>query len=83
MVVVSLHKKPAAIDLSYVLMKELVIRGAIGYPVEFPQAIAPLSDPALDIAPLFSHRFDFADLMTAFETARDAQHSAKVMVTFA
>jgi threonine dehydrogenase-like Zn-dependent dehydrogenase len=81
-VVVSLHRKPAPIDLSFVLMKEMCIRGAIGYPVEFPQAIAMLSDPSLDVAPLVSHRFGFADFREAFRTARDAQRAAKVMVRF-
>ena len=81
-VVVSLHKKPAPLDLQFVLMKELQIRGSIGYPVEFPQAIATLSDPAIDVSPMLSHRFAFADFLEAFRTARDPSRAAKVMVTF-
>lgn len=81
-VVVSLHKKPAAIDLSFLLMKELTVKGSIGYPQEFPAVIRLLSDPALDVSPIVSHRFDFADFHEAWRTACDASRSAKVMVSF-
>jgi threonine dehydrogenase-like Zn-dependent dehydrogenase len=81
-VVVSLHKKPAPLDLSLLLMKELVVRGSIGYPREFPEVIAMLSDPAIDVAPIVSHRFAFADFLEAYRTACDAQRSSKVMVHF-
>ncbi len=81
-VVVSLHKTPAPIDLSLLLMKELVVRGAIGYPEEFPGVIAMLSDPAVDVSPMVSHRFDFTDFHEAWSTACDAQRSSKVMVRF-
>lgn len=81
-VVVSLHKKPVSIDMALVLMKELLIKGSIGYPREFPEVIRMLSDPALDVSPMVSHRFDFADFHEAWRTACDAQRSAKVMVTF-
>lgn len=81
-VVVSLHKKPASIDLSFLLMKELAIKGSIGYPQEFPAVIRLLSDPALDVSPIVSHRFDFADFHEAWRTACDASRSAKVMVSF-
>ncbi len=81
-VVVSLHKKPAPLDLSLLLMKELVVRGSIGYPREFPEVIAMLSDPAIDVAPIVSHSFAFADFLEAYRTACDAQRSSKVMVHF-
>ena len=51
-VVVSLHKKPALLDLQFLLMKELVARGSIGYPREFPDVIAMLADPAVDVTPI-------------------------------
>jgi threonine dehydrogenase-like Zn-dependent dehydrogenase len=81
-VVVSLHKKPAPIDLSMLLMKELVVRGSIGYPREFPEVIAMLSDPAVDVSAMVSHTFDFADFEEAWRTACDAQRASKVMVRF-
>jgi 2-desacetyl-2-hydroxyethyl bacteriochlorophyllide A dehydrogenase len=81
-VVVSLHKKPAALDLQLLLMKELAIVGSIGYPEEFPEVIAMLADPELDHRPILSHRFAFADFLEAFRTAQDAHRAAKVMVTF-
>ena len=81
-VVVSLHKKPAPLDLQFVLMKELAIKGSIGYPREFPEVIAMLEDASVDVAPLISHRFALADFMDALKTARDPNSSAKVMITF-
>lgn len=81
-IVVSLHKKPAPIDLSLVMMKELAIRGAIAYPKEFPEVIEMLRDPAIDVAPIISHRFRLQDFMQALATARDTDASAKVMISF-
>jgi len=82
MVVVSLHKKPAPLDLQLVLMKELQIKGSIGYPSEFPEVIAMLADPAIDTTPIVSHRYPFEEFMQALQTARDPHRSAKVMITF-
>jgi threonine dehydrogenase-like Zn-dependent dehydrogenase len=82
-VVVSLHKKPAPLDLQFLLMKELVVRGSIGYPREFPDVIAMLADPAVDVTPIVSHSFAFEDFLTAWQTACDAQRASKVMVRFA
>ncbi|MBK6287087.1 MAG: zinc-binding dehydrogenase [Gammaproteobacteria bacterium] len=81
-VVVGLHKKPAPLDLQLLLMKELAIKGSIGYPREFPEVIGMLSDTALDVDPIISHRFPFPQFMAALAMARDTTHSAKVMVTF-
>ena len=81
-VVVSVHKKPVPLDLQFVLIKELSIKGSIGYPREFPEVIGMLQDPRVDIAPLISHRFALADFIEALKVARDADSSAKVMITF-
>lgn len=81
-IIVSLHKKPAALDLSLVMMKELAIRGSIGYPREFPEVIEMLQDPAIDTTALVSHRFALQDFMQALTMARDPSQSAKVMITF-
>jgi threonine dehydrogenase-like Zn-dependent dehydrogenase len=81
-VVVSLHKKPAPLDLQMLLMKELMIKGSIGYPREFPEVIAMLADPHVDVSPMISHRYPLGDFMQALRTARDADASAKVMITF-
>lgn len=80
-IVVALHKKQASLDLMLVMMKELAIRGSIGYPQEFPEVIAMLRNPALDVGPIISHRFALKDFMQALATARNAAISAKVMIT--
>jgi len=81
-VVVSLHKTPVPLDLAWLLMKELVVRGAIGYPTEFPEVIAMLADPAVDVSPMVSHHIDFAEFTDAWRIACDAQRSSKVIVRF-
>jgi len=81
-VVVSLHKKPAPLDLQMLLMKELTIKGAIGYPREFPEVIAMLGDPRVDVSAMISHRFALGDFLDALATARNPDASAKVMITF-
>ena len=81
-VVVSLHKTPVPLDLAWLLMKELVVRGAIGYPTEFPAVIDMLADPSVDVSPMVSHTIDFTDFSDAWRTACDAQRSSKVIVRF-
>ena len=79
-IVVALHKKPAALDLALLMMKELLIRGSIGYPREFPEVFEMLSDPALDIVPIISHRFTLENFAQALAAARDPNVTAKVMI---
>ncbi|MEM5388790.1 alcohol dehydrogenase catalytic domain-containing protein [Paraburkholderia phymatum] len=81
-VVTAVYSAPVAIDLRLMLAKEATLTTAIGYPIEFREIVAMLEEGRVDLEPMISHRFSFADFNNAFETARDAQRSAKVMVTF-
>jgi len=80
LVVVGLHKKPVPISLTDVLMRELTIRGAMGYPTEFPQVIEMLRSGEVDVTPMVSHRFRLPEFETAFGIASDANAAAKVLV---
>lgn len=82
LVVVAVHKHPIPVDFRLVLAKELVITGAIGYPVEFPEVVEMLGRGETDVSPLISHRFAFDDFEQAFARARDPSTSLKVVVEF-
>lgn len=82
LVVTAVYSAPVPIDFRMVLAKELTIAAALGYPDEFPEIVDMLARNAVDVDPMISHRFDFSEFPKAFETARDAGASAKVMVTF-
>jgi len=81
-VIVALHKQPVPMDLVQVMAKELVITGAVAYPDEFPQAVQLLAKGDIDLRPMISHHFDFADFALALDTARDTGQAAKVVVEF-
>jgi len=80
--VVAVQKKPVPVDFQMVLAKELVLTAALGYPSEFPEAIAMLESGAVDVDAIISHRFDGGDVMAAFETAKHADRAAKVLVRY-
>jgi len=81
-VVTAVYSEPIPIDMRLMLAKEATLTTAIGYPTEFREILDMLSDHAVDLEPMISHRFSFDNFNNAFETARNAQSSAKVMVTF-
>jgi threonine dehydrogenase-like Zn-dependent dehydrogenase len=80
--VVALHKKPEAMEFRHVMAKELTIVGAMGYPNEFEEAIALVRSGRIDLEPMISHRFEGPRVLEAFETAKRADESAKVLVRF-
>lgn len=82
LVVVAVHKQPVAIDLVRLLSSELTITGAIGYPTEFPEAVALLAARGPELASLVSHRFAFERAGDAFVAAADPAAALKVVVTF-
>ncbi len=83
-VIVALHKHPVPIDLIQVMAKELVITGSIAYPTdEFAEVLEMLSQGEVDVSPLISHRFAFADFIEAFTVAKDSATALKVIVEYA
>jgi threonine dehydrogenase-like Zn-dependent dehydrogenase len=79
--VVALHKKPEPVEFRHVMAKELTLIGTMGYPTEFADALE-LVKGGVDLEPMISHRFDGRDVLAAFETAKQADRSAKVLVTY-
>ena len=80
--VVSTQKKPVALDFMTVMIKELTLTGALGYPKELAEVIDMLKDGAIDLKPLVSHRFAGPDVMQAFGTATQPDQAAKVLVRY-
>ncbi|KAF8556965.1 GroES-like protein [Imleria badia] len=62
------------IDMSVVLVKELVMKGSFRYgPGDYPLAIALAAQGRIDLKPLVSHRFPFESSPLAFETTRNGK----------
>lgn len=82
-VTVAIQKKPINLASGILLGKELSILGSLGYPTEFPEVMQKLAEGAVDPEMMISHHYSFDDFIDAFETAADADRSAKVLLQFA
>lgn len=81
LVVTAFHTKPAEIDLATMLMTEMTITTALGYPTEMPEVVAALPRLKAKAASLISHRYQFDQVIEALGIAATPQ-SAKVMIEF-
>jgi (R,R)-butanediol dehydrogenase/meso-butanediol dehydrogenase/diacetyl reductase len=82
LVVTAAYATPIPVDFQTMMLKELTLTMAIGYPTELPEVLATLNQtPEAEIAPYVSHKFTFKDFGTAFNTAKSTA-GAKVMVSF-
>lgn len=83
--IIALYKKPASIDMFKLMANEILISGSIAddRKPEFGEALAMVAKGEQDLSPLISHRLDFSHFAEALDIARDAEKSAKVMLTFA
>lgn len=79
---VAMHQQEISLPFFYVMAKELVIKGAMAYPDEFDGVLAMLLSGKVDVTPMVSHQFDFADFEQALAMAQQADKAAKVVVTF-
>jgi threonine dehydrogenase-like Zn-dependent dehydrogenase len=80
-VMVAVHHAPVPVDWKMALGKELTLTTAMGYPDEFPDALAAIAAPGFDADALISHRFPLDRFDEALDAARDRGDSAKVMVS--
>jgi threonine dehydrogenase-like Zn-dependent dehydrogenase len=75
--VVALHgERP--VNFLLVMMKQLTLRGAMEYPDDYNDSIELLA--RRDLSPMISHRFPLDRFHEAFDTAKDPQAGAKVLV---
>ena len=82
LVVTASYGQPIEFDLGAMLVTELSLTSAMGYPTEMPDVVAALPRLADKLADLISHTFAFDDILEGFRVAGTPQ-SAKVMISFA
>jgi len=75
--VVALHAE-RPVHFLLVMMKQLTIRGAMEYPDDYNDSIELLT--RRDLTPMISHRFPLDRFPEAFDTAKDPQAGAKILV---
>ena len=68
--------------LNLVMAKELTLKGAMRFGVEFDWAVELLTSGALDVSPLLTGEFPAERAAQAFALARDRTAGLKVMLTF-
>jgi len=81
LVITAMRGKDDPIDFSALLLNEMTITSAMGYPDEMPAVVEALPRLKDKASSLISHRFAFDDVLEALKVAGTAQ-SAKVMVSF-
>lgn len=64
-----------------VTMKELTLRGALGYKHEFPEVIDALAKGEVDAGAMISHELPLTEIEEAFRIQSDPDASLKVLVT--
>lgn len=82
LVVTASYGRSIDFDIGAMLVSELNVTTAMGYPSEMPEVVAALPRLSAKLAGLISHSFAFDDIMEGLRVAGTPQ-SAKVMVTFA
>lgn len=71
-VLVGIPLNPAAYDVSGAMLKEARVEHVFRYAHVFPRCVAMLASGAIDVAPLITRVFPFAESVRAFEIAAGA-----------
>ena len=64
--------------LNQIVAKELRLVGTFRFDREYARAVDMLVSGRIDVAPMLTHEFTFAELSEAFATASDKRRSMKV-----
>jgi L-idonate 5-dehydrogenase len=70
------------VPISLAITRELELVGSFRFNDEIDQVIEALADKSLHVAPIITAEFDLARALHAFELARDASRSSKVLIRF-
>jgi L-idonate 5-dehydrogenase len=76
----TLPHEPLPFVVNDVMAKEIDLRGAFRWGIEFDWAVAYLSTRRVDVRPLLSGQYPLQDAVAAFELAADKNKSTKVQV---
>ena len=68
--------------LSLVITRELDLVGSYRFNDELDEVLVALGDGSLHVEPIVTHEYAVDDALEAFETARDAGRSGKVLLRF-
>ncbi|MFI5336562.1 MAG: L-idonate 5-dehydrogenase [Opitutales bacterium] len=69
---------PTAAPLNKVVAKELRLVGTFRFDREYAMAVAALESGRIDVTPMLTHEFTFAERVLAFATAADKRRAMKV-----
>ena len=76
--VVALHGQEIPVNFLLVMIKQLMIRGAMEYPEDYTDSLELLA--RWDLSPMISHRFPLERFQEALAVARDPQAGGKVLI---
>ena len=76
----TLPHEPLPFVVNEIMSKELDLKGAFRWGIEFDWAVDYLSSRRVDVRPLLSGQFPLQDAVKAFELAKDKSRSTKVQV---
>jgi len=79
----TLPHEPLPFVVNDLMAKELDLRGAFRWGIEFDWAVEYLSTRRIDVRPLLSGQYPLQDAVAAFAAAADKNKSTKVQVVFA
>jgi len=81
-VLIGMPAEPAAIDIVGAQVKEITMSTIFRYRNIYPRALRLISAGVLDVKPLITHRYGFADAVKAFDFAANAPEDAiKIMIS--
>jgi L-idonate 5-dehydrogenase len=76
----TLPHEPLPFVVNDLMAKELDLRGAFRWGVEFDWAVDYISSRKVDVRPLLSGQYPLADAVDAFRAAADKNRSTKVQL---
>ena len=76
----TLPHEPLPFVVNELMAKELDLRGAFRWGIEFDWAVDYLSSRKVDVRPLLSGQYPLADAVDAFHAAADKNRSTKVQL---
>ena len=79
----TLPHEPLPFVVNELMVKELDLRGAFRWGIEFDWAVRYLAGRRVDVRPLLTGQFPLQDAVKAFDLAKDKTQSTKVQVTCA
>jgi L-idonate 5-dehydrogenase len=76
----TLAHEPLPFLVNEIMVKELDLKGAFRWGIEFDWAVEYIASRRIDVCPLLSGQFPLRDAVKAFELARDKSQSTKVQL---